>query len=180
MMTAATLRICCSRNSPCQTNPGGSLIRLLVLLLTFFVPYTQAYDVGDKVPEVISKQLKLDPKKISVVDFFASWCTSCEKEIPLLQAMPLNPKTAILIGVCTDEELADGLAFQKKLGITFAVTNDQQQQIVAAFNPLGMPAIYLIHQGQVKARFYGAMADIDKKIQQAINRIQNTTQVAQQ
>ena len=79
-----------------------------------------------------------------MLDFFASWCVSCAKEIPEIHQFIEDDKSekVQVIGVGVDEELSDGKAFQKRLNISFPVYDDVDQQVVQAFGPIGMPALY--------------------------------------
>jgi cytochrome c biogenesis protein CcmG/thiol:disulfide interchange protein DsbE len=141
---------------------------LLLIAITISTPLL-AYQKGDTVDPEIILALKLDPNKLTIVDFFASWCASCKKEIPMLDAMTLDERKVELLGVCTDKNLAKGKAFQEKLNIKFRVHNDNSQDVVSAFGPFGMPAIYLVQGGVVKGIHFGAMPKIDQIIQKDID-----------
>ena len=134
-------------------------------------PAAMAYQVGDTLDPEIAKTLALDPEKVTIVDFFASWCASCKKEIPLLDAMELDESRIELLGVCTDKDIDKGKAFQRKLNIEFRVHDDWTQDVVAAFAPFGMPALYFVHQNQVKKIHFGAMPAIDKIVQRDLERL---------
>jgi peroxiredoxin len=69
-----------------------------------------------------------------------------------------------LIGVDVDEKLAKSEAFQKELNISFRVVNDPKNKIIKAFDPLGMPSLYVIKEGKVVDFLFGAKDNIDKLI----------------
>ncbi len=139
------------------------------LVFTLFATLLSAYEVGERIDDNIAKKLNLGAG-ITVVDFFASWCVSCKKELPLVNSLSknLDEKEVKFVGVDTDEELKDGLAFQKELGLVFFVVNDTKQEIVAKFNPLGMPAIYYIKDRKIVKKIFGAVAHIDTVIKNDI------------
>lgn len=139
-------------------------------LLMLALP-AMAYQKGDTLSDEISTALNIDPQKLTIVDFFASWCASCKKEIPMLDGMTLDEENVELIGVSTDKKLEKGQAFQKSLNIQFRVYDDTQQEVVAAFAPYGMPAIYFVKNGEVKAVHYGAMPKIDRVVQKEIDKL---------
>ena len=120
--------------------------RLAIILtgLMIATPQAFAYDVGDSLSPEITKKLNIQPGKVAVLDFFASWCVSCAKEIPEIHQFIEDDKSekVQVIGVGVDEELSDGKAFQKRLNISFPVYDDVDQQVVQAFGPIGMPALY--------------------------------------
>jgi len=145
-----------------------------LLIVGVFSSNTHAYKVGDKIDADVAKHLKIENYQgIAVVDFFASWCVSCVIELPLINKLSkeLDLKEAKIIGLGMDEELEEGLAFQKELGLDFFVYNDYKQEVVAKFDPIGVPAIYYIKDGIVKKVIFGAVHDIDKVIKADIIKI---------
>ncbi|MCJ8350932.1 TlpA disulfide reductase family protein [Moritella sp.] len=121
-----------------------------------------AYQQGEMLSASAQKQLGLDPNRVSLVDFFAEWCVSCRAELP--EVNQLAPSLSLLgvdvVGVDVDEDVAAGIAFQQSLGINFRVVNDAEQTLVDDFQPIGMPALYYIYQGQVLKVRYGAINHI--------------------
>lgn len=143
------------------------IVSSLITLLTVTNMY--AYKVGDTIDDQTASKIKLG-SGITVVDFFASWCVSCEKELPLVSKLSdeIDENNVKFIGVDSDEELDEGLDFQKKLGLDFFVFNDTKQEVVAKFNPLGMPAIYYIKDKKIVKVIFGAVNNIDEVIKQDI------------
>lgn len=138
---------------------------LFISIALIFSANTYAYKVGDTVSPEIAKHLKLNKKGITVVDFFASWCVSCRKELPLVNKLSKTVGSNVsIVGVDADENIKEGLAFQKYLGLTFYVYNDEKQKVTSSFNPIGMPAIYYIKNNKVVKIHYGAIDNIDSVI----------------
>lgn len=133
-----------------------------VLLVFMLSGHAQAYQPGDVLSVKAQALLGIDPEQVTIIDFFAEWCVSCRVELPEVNA--LAPELASLgvavLGVDVDEDKALGLAFQKSLGLTFRVVNDTQQTLAEDFEPVGMPALYYVHQGQVLKVRYGAINHI--------------------
>lgn len=143
--------------------------KLLVVFLIFFTQ-TYAYKVGDKIEDSIASKLNLG-EGITIVDFFASWCVSCKKELPLVNKLSkeLNENKVKFVGIDTDEDIEEGITFQKELKLKFFVFNDKDQEIVSKFNPLGMPAIYYIKDKKIVKKIFGAVDGIDKVIKKDIS-----------
>ncbi len=143
---------------------------LKTLLITFVTLLTSlpAYslEVGDTIAPEIEAKLNLPEGKVAVVDFFASWCQSCAKEIPQLHKFiaTQNQDNVQIIGVDVDEDLAEGLKFQQQLAISFNVLNDTKQEVIQHFNPIGMPALYYIKDNKIIGKHIGAIDQIDQKI----------------
>lgn len=146
-------------------------IFLVIISSLMLVAQAHAYRVGDVVEKEVMGALSIDPEKLTLVDFFASWCTSCKKELPLINNMTFDAKRVEVVGVCTDEELSKGVAFQKKLGLKFRIVNDTKQTIVSKFSPFGMPALYYVLGGKVVKVRQGALPSIDKKIRKDVSNI---------
>jgi len=129
-----------------------------------------AYQEGDTVDIVLQKHLEMETDKIYIIDFFASWCTSCKKEIPLISKVNtrLDKDHIEIIGIDVDKDEKKAVVFQEKLTsegkLNFRVINDPMNLIVAKFNPIGMPALYYIKDGRVVNIIYGAVDNIDQKI----------------
>ncbi len=135
---------------------------LFTILLAFFSTSSYAYKVGDTVAPAIAQHLKLNKNGVTAVSFFASWCVSCRKELPLVEKLTKTiPSHFSIVGVDSDEVLQEGLDFQKYLGLTFYVFNDDKQKITTAFNPVGMPALYYIKNNKVVKMRIGAINHID-------------------
>ncbi|REL28814.1 TlpA family protein disulfide reductase [Thalassotalea euphylliae] len=126
----------------------------------------QALERGDKVPEHIAEQMALDPNKITVVDFFASWCVSCRIELPEINELSqhLNDPQVAFVGVEVDEELVLAEQFLAQMQLKFPVVMDQNQQVISAFEPLGMPALYYVYNNQILGVRFGAIPDIGQVV----------------
>lgn len=145
--------------------------KIIVILLTIFSlsVTSNAYEVGDTIDEKIASKINLG-EGITVVDFFASWCVSCKKELPLINNLSheLNSKVVKFVGIDTDENVEEGKAFQENLKLDFFIFNDNKQEIVQKFNPIGMPAIYYIKNKKVVKVLFGAVDHIDTVIKKDI------------
>jgi len=122
-----------------------------------------ALETGDTLPTKVQEELKLENDKVYVLDFFASWCKSCKKELPLVQKVyEANGVNVIAINV--DKKREDGEQLVSKLGLTFTVHYDSDKSLVEAFDPMGFPAIYYVKNNQVLKVVFGAVDNIDAQI----------------
>ena len=142
-----------------------TLYSLLLSSMTLF-----ALESGDTLPQNIQNSLKLEADKVYVIDFFASWCKSCKKELPLIANVYKN-QTAEVIGVNVDKNREDGEKFVNDLGLSFPIVYDTDKSLVESFDPLGFPAVYYVKNGKVLKVIFGAVEDIDKKIAEDIKAI---------
>ena len=141
-------------------------MKFLTMLLLASSSLLFAYQKGESIDPEILKKMELQSGKIYVIDFFASWCSSCKTEMPLLikAGHAIDSNQSELIGVDVDKDHDKGVAFQKELAIDFRVINDNDNAIIQAFDPLGMPSLYVVKDGKVVDLLFGAHDDIDQLI----------------
>ncbi|RUM68711.1 MAG: TlpA family protein disulfide reductase [Sulfurovum sp.] len=146
------------------------MLKNILYSLLFSTVALMALETGDSVPQNIQDRLKLESDKVYVVDFFASWCKSCKKELPLITNV-YNEKIAEVIGINVDKNQEDGEKFVKELELAFPIVYDSDKSLVETFNPLGFPAVYYVKNGQILNVIFGAVEEIDKKIKEDIKAI---------
>ena len=142
----------------------------LIFGLLFSTITIMALDIGDSIPKNIQEELKIDNNKTYVIDFFASWCKSCKKELPLVSEV-YNDNVVEIIGVNVDKKQEDGEEFVKDLALPFPVYYDNEQTMVKTFDPMGFPAIYYVKNGKVLHVIFGAVDEIDKQIREDMKEI---------
>jgi len=142
----------------------------LIILFMMMGTLLFGYQKGESISPNIIQKLELSKDKVYVIDFFASWCGSCKKEMPHLSKVndTINKNKIEFIGVDVDTDLSKGESFQKELRdakkLTFKVVNDPKNEIIKEFDPIGMPALYFVKDLKVVDALLGAQDDIDKKI----------------
>ena len=125
-----------------------------------------ALDSGDTLPNLATEKLSLQTDKVYIIDFFASWCHSCKKELPLINKLnnTIDKNETEIIGVDVDEDIEDGKRFQKELALNFQVVNDAKNEIIGTFNPVGMPSVFIVKNAKIIAVIAGAKENIDSYI----------------
>lgn len=128
--------------------------KLLILSFIFFSQFTGAFsqiekdtgyivNVGDEVPDVLlqltdNKTVRLSDLrgKVVVLQFTASWCSVCRKEMPHLENevwLPNKDKNFVLIGVDYDEPLEKVIDFKKTMNTSYPMALDPGGEIFAQF-----------------------------------------------
>ncbi|WP_018654712.1 TlpA family protein disulfide reductase [Actinomadura flavalba] len=110
------------------------------------------------------EQLKLSDLrgKVTVVNFWASWCAPCRGEAPSLQRVHTEqkPNGVEFVGVNFKDSKANAQAFDRRFGITYPSWFDADGQIGLAFRDIPPDAIpstlVLDRQGRVAARIIGS------------------------
>ncbi len=129
-----------------------------------------AYEKGDTISDAIASHIGCTQDKVYVIDFFASWCGSCKKEIPLLAKAntQIDKAKFEIIGIDVDKKIKQGLKFQKNLKevgkLNFRVINDPQNLVISEFSPIGMPTLYYVKNKKIVGIITGAIDNIDAVI----------------
>jgi thiol-disulfide isomerase/thioredoxin len=92
------------------------------------------------------------------VNFWASWCGPCTKEIPQLVRFASRDSTrASLVGVDWSDRPAAALRFVTKYGIKYPVLVDNDNTTGARFGVVSLPTTYVLDaRGRIAATLYGA------------------------
>ncbi len=103
--------------------------------------------VGDQVPDILlqltdgtTTSLYQLRGKVVVLQFTASWCSVCRKEMPHLEKeiwQQFKNKNFVLIGVDYDEPLAKVKAFKKEMKVTYPFAMDPGAKIFHHFAEKG-------------------------------------------
>jgi cytochrome c biogenesis protein CcmG/thiol:disulfide interchange protein DsbE len=96
-----------------------------------------------------------------VLDFWASWCTACQAEMPLLEAAYRSGRGAVrFLGVDTDDNRQAALRFVARTGVTYPslVLSDPASPVVTSYGLIGLPVTYFISsKGRVMGCHIGQM-----------------------
>jgi len=104
-----------------------------------------------------------------VVNFWATWCEPCKKEIPDFNALDAKREDVDFVGLAYEEvERADMDAFLKVIPINYPMAVLDVYNPPADFDtPVGLPLTYVISpEGKVAGKFLGpvTMSDLEKVI----------------
>ena len=91
-----------------------------------------------------------------VVNFWASWCVPCRKEMPAFQAVyeRIGAKVAF-VGVNHQDGRSAAEEFQAATGVRYPSGYDPQGKVAAAYGLFGLPTTVLIDDGRIVARKVG-------------------------
>ncbi len=74
--------------------------------------------------------------KVVMIQFTASWCGVCRKEMPHIENeiwLPLKDKDFVLIGVDRDEPVEDVRKFAEKMKVTYPLAPDPNADVFALY-----------------------------------------------
>jgi thiol-disulfide isomerase/thioredoxin len=103
-------------------------------------------------------------KKVVVLNFFATWCAPCKKEMPELERYQLANAAGdfLLVGIDVDEDSQLVADFVSKLGLTFPIGIDQHAIIASRYGVRSYPTTVVIGvNGRVRLYEGSAIANAD-------------------
>lgn len=159
-------------------------MRLLAFVLcsTLAVPAALAVKPGDRAPDFTLKALDGTAVKLSslkgqvvVLDFWASWCVPCKKELPALDGLARKwrdagkPVTVLAVGVDKERPKAEKLLSGLKIA-NLTVLLDPDGKTPSAYDVPTMPSSYVIDaKGIIKHVHSGYSSGDEKKIQSEVD-----------
>jgi thiol-disulfide isomerase/thioredoxin len=98
------------------------------------------------------------PGKVALINVWASWCSPCRAEAPILEELAKKYPDVEFVGLLTRDSIDSANAFIRRFGITFPTISDDQ--ILLGFRKslpvAAIPTTFLIDkQGKVAARISG-------------------------
>ncbi|MFL0584832.1 TlpA family protein disulfide reductase [Solibacillus silvestris] len=126
---------------------------------------TTAHEMID-LPTTTGERYRLleQEQKLTIVNFFATWCPPCKAEMPHLQSFAENlPAGVALIGVnLTDRD--DGeqalVNFMESYEVTYPILLDETDEVGTAFQVMSIPTTVLLNaQGEELERIVGPVSE---------------------
>ena len=117
-------------------------------------------EVSSETKQIVDVNIKefyqqngIDQKKVSLINFWATWCLPCMKELPSLNRLFELKKNEDfqVIGINSDYENQKKLVDKtiKELKVSFPQILDKDGKLVEKFNVNGLPTTLVIHNDKV-------------------------------
>ncbi|MEQ8672028.1 MAG: TlpA disulfide reductase family protein [Aggregatilineales bacterium] len=107
--------------------------------------------------------LKAQAGKITVLNFWGSWCGPCRAEAPRIQLLHEDyaERGVNVLGVTYLDDVDNSLAFMNEYGLTFPSAPDPNLQVADSYQITGAPETFIIDQnGDVVDFVYGEITDL--------------------
>lgn len=90
-----------------------------------------------------------------VLNFWATWCGPCQRELPALQTAAERYDGRIVIaGVDQAEPPALVQEYVSRFGLTFPIPLDEKQEVAGRYNVMGLPTTFFIDSDGVIRRIW--------------------------
>lgn len=122
------------------------------------------------------KNLKLSEYAGNVVmlNFWASWCGPCRKEMPLLNALQKKYEALgfVILGINVEQELKLAKSFLADTPVDFPVLFDSSNAVSQAYDVIAMPTTILIDRsGNMRYLHKGYKAGDEKKYKKLVKQL---------
>ena len=99
-------------------------------------------------PDQAGDQVKLSELKgkVVLIDFWASWCSPCRQEMPILEELHKKyvEQGLVIIGVNIDTNAKKMNNFLRGTPASFRIVHDRKLTVAAKYEPPTMPSSYLV------------------------------------
>lgn len=139
-----------------RRNPLRQLAPLLAFVLVGLAPMAARAEmegmrikVGEKAPDFTLKDVNGKPVKLAdyvgksviMLDFWATWCNVCKREMPVLEKVykEYKPKGVEFFGICLDENLVQIKKVLEQKGVTYQTLIDEGARVATEVYQLAGP-----------------------------------------
>ena len=130
----------------------------IVGLSFFFAAMVNAGDTAAPdftLPSKAGAALKLSQYrgKVVMLNFWASWCGPCRKEMPLMDQIYKKYTAAgfVLLGVNVDNDSTDAQKFLSQVPVSFPIAYDRDNKVAKMYEVATMPStVFIDRKGHVR------------------------------
>ena len=111
-----------------------------------------------------------------IVNFWASWCKPCRKEIPELNVIydKYKARGFSIVGINIDKEKPNAELFMERIPIQYTVAFDPDMKTIDEYKARGMPSSFIIDKnGMVREIVYGFSEEKKALIESSITALLN-------
>src|SRR5690348_10585313 len=113
--------------------------------------------------------------KVVLLNFWATWCKPCTKEMPAMQTTydKLAEKGFVVLAINELEDDAKVREHITQYGHTFPVLMDRDNKVANQFGVYGLPVSFFIDEGGVVREYIKGGLLTEQKIYEVVSRIQS-------
>ena len=112
--------------------------------------------------------------QVVLINFWASWCGPCRKELPELEVLHQKYKDlgVTILGINIDADPSLSKKLLKESNVTFPILYDPDNQVSKQYQIESMPSTFLVDKkGLFRYRHNGYLAGYEKKYDEQIKQL---------
>jgi len=112
--------------------------------------------------------------QVVLINFWASWCSPCRQELPLLSKLQAQYRSAgfTLLAVNVDDDRKDAMTMLKRLDLKFPTLFDTGKKVAKLYGVDTMPATLVIDRdGRVRYVHRGYYEGYERKYEQQVREL---------
>jgi peroxiredoxin len=127
------------------------------------------------------RRLSENRGKVVLVNFWATWCPPCRREMPSMQRAWKQLKgenfEMLAINVGEDEDTIFGFTFSTGVELTFPILLDRDAQVIKAWPVIALPTSFIVDpQGRIVYRAVGGREWDDPELLKKIRELMPRTE----
>ena len=132
-----------SRESPLSADEKKAL---KILRITPATQWIEAHDFAGEMMDAKTVNLKDYRGRFVLLNFWATWCSPCLKEMPDLEKayLQMGQEKMVVLAVGMGESVEKIKAFFDKYGFSFPLLADNKMEITKLYGVRNIPVTYLI------------------------------------
>jgi thiol-disulfide isomerase/thioredoxin len=99
--------------------------------------------------------------RVTLVDFWASWCVPCRLAVPALEK--LHNEGINVISITIDKDAEKAISFMKKYNVSYTVLQDPTGSVAGQFGLPTMPTSFLIDKSGKVIKIYPGFKSGDEE-----------------
>jgi DsbE subfamily thiol:disulfide oxidoreductase len=100
--------------------------------------------------------------KVVLLDFWATWCGPCRREMPIIQQLHerYGKKGLVVYGVNCSEPASRAKTFMNKYGYRFPTLLDRNGEVQGSFQVTAIPTVFVVDRnGLIRAHLIGGRSE---------------------
>ena len=111
--------------------------------------------------------------KIVLIDFWATWCTSCKDSWKPLQELKnkYGSKGLKILAIAVDDSEAKVLRYAKKYDLPLDLIALDTQKVAEKFSLVGVPTTFLISNGKIVHKHFGPLSASKDNFEEILSKL---------